>query len=418
LVKEWEYLPFLNRKEADALYEKCLALPWKEESEPWQGEKKLAVHYGVSYSNAKNGGGPRSIEIPEIPAFLSDLAEKVSKQTKHPVNYVQCHRATPADVVRKHRDPGGVCLPMIVVGQERTFRINATKKLLEHGSLLVFNGGKTSHSMDVADKDENFNKNGREYRISLLFRYTTPSMREFGPGPKVKDAEYAQAVEDFLNPPLPLAVIEKQDSKTLASLNRARLALQEAKTVFDVLKVKDLAEAARVYAKAAKLSQESVNMATEIAILAARKAGDLLAQLEKSAGGRRTKTTTAATAAVSIYKKTLNETKTPARTATTWQKIAKVPEKKMQTYFETAKEEGLDCSSAGLLRFAKVGQGGEKKKAADKNRFDQAWAFLEKLYHDVDEIERENDLHEIIKKWKSTFTIYRDGRIVPGRLEA
>jgi transposase-like protein len=198
--QEWAYVPdFLSKEQADRLYEQCSALLWKDESEPWQGEKKLAVHYGISYS--KNGG-PRSTEIPEIPSFLSELAEKVSNQTKHPVNYVQCHRATPGDVVRSHKDPSGMCVPMIVVGQERTFHINATEQLLEHGSLLVFNGGKTQHSMDTADKDENFNKNGREYRISLLFRYTTPSMRKFGPGPKAKAAEYKQAVQQFQTPGL------------------------------------------------------------------------------------------------------------------------------------------------------------------------------------------------------------------------
>jgi hypothetical protein len=91
---------------------------------------------------------------------------------------------------------------MIVVGQARSFHINSEQKLLEHGSLLVFNGGKTWHSMDPATKDPNFNPNGFEYRISLLFRWTTPSMREFGPCNKVKPAEYKQAVKQFQTPNL------------------------------------------------------------------------------------------------------------------------------------------------------------------------------------------------------------------------
>lgn len=411
MIKEWEYLPsFLSRKEADALYERCLSLPWKDEGEPWQGEPKQAVHYGVSYSK---DGGPRTTEISEIPSFLSELAEKVSKQTKHPVNYVQCHRATPANVVRNHRDPGGMCVPMVVVGQERTFRINATEKLLDHGSLLVFNGGKTQHSMGPANEDTNFNKNGREYRISLLFRWTTPSMRKFGPGPKVKAAEYAQAVEDFINPPLPLAVIEERDSKTLASLNRARLSLAEAKTIFDVLKIKDLAEAARVYAKAANLGRDSVNIATEIAVSAARKMGNILAEMQKSPGGRPAKTGTMRRP-VSEYKQALKDIGKEKQAGTRWQKIAQVPEKKVQDYFKMAKEKGLECSSAGLMRFAKDGQ---EKAAPDKSRFDRAMKLLERLYRDADPIEREADLNKIIKAWREAFAVSRNGIVVPGGLE-
>ena len=190
------------------------------------------------------------------------------------------------------------------------------------------------------------------------------------------------------------------------------MALQEAKTIFDVLKIKDLAEAARVYAKAARLSQESVNMASEIAILAARKAGEILAQLPKSSGGRPAKTP-ATDAVVSIYKKTLKETKTPERTAEVWQTVAAIPEKDTKVYFAETKKAGKDCSTAGLLRFAR-GKLGIENKAPDKSRLDKAWEFLEKLYHDADEIERENELNAIIEKWKSTFTVNRNGRIVPG----
>src|ERR1700731_1169442 len=58
----------------------------------------------------------------------------------------------------------------------------------------------------------------------------------------------------------------------LGNLDRARLALMEARTLPDVKKIRDIAEAARVYAKAAHLSRESQNYAAEIALLASRKA--------------------------------------------------------------------------------------------------------------------------------------------------
>ena len=59
----------------------------------------------------------------------------------------------------------------------------------------------------------------------------------------------------------------------LASLDRARVALMEARTLPEVKKIRDIAEAARVYAKAAHLGRESQNYAAEIALLASHKRG-------------------------------------------------------------------------------------------------------------------------------------------------
>jgi hypothetical protein len=62
----------------------------------------------------------------------------------------------------------------------RGTHIPAEEILLTHGSLLVFDGGRTFHSMLSAAEDERFNANGFETRISVLFRYTTSAMRQFG----------------------------------------------------------------------------------------------------------------------------------------------------------------------------------------------------------------------------------------------
>jgi hypothetical protein len=91
-------------------------------------------------------------------------------------------------------------VPMLTVGAERTFRVGgiypddipkrkraveshipAEEILMKSGDLLTFNGGKTAHSMYPAAQDPNFNANGYEYRISILFRWTTGVMRTMGP---------------------------------------------------------------------------------------------------------------------------------------------------------------------------------------------------------------------------------------------
>ena len=60
----------------------------------------------------------------------------------------------------------------------------------------------------------------------------------------------------------------------LAKLTRASKMLAEAKTLDDVLKIKDLAQAAETYARAAKLGLEAQNNAAEVTLRAERKAGE------------------------------------------------------------------------------------------------------------------------------------------------
>ena len=76
---------------------------------------------------------------------------------------------------------------------------------------------------------------------------------------------------------IPVTSIEK--------LTIARQLLAEAKTMDDILHIRDIAEAARVYAQAAKLGLENQNEAAEVKIRAERKAGEMLAQMPKNEGG-------------------------------------------------------------------------------------------------------------------------------------
>lgn len=194
--KPHEHIPsFLTKEEADELYNMILKQEWTIKQD---GRAQLT--YGVSYDR----GGPIPTEIPLIPDLLRRLSDRVSQKTQHPVNFVQIHRFAPEHPVLPHYDPRGMCVPMITVGQERTFQVGddgnskppsgkqrnrnvedhspESRILMRHGDLLVFTGNKVLHSMYPASKDEQFNPNGYDYRISILFRYTTEAMREFGVG--------------------------------------------------------------------------------------------------------------------------------------------------------------------------------------------------------------------------------------------
>lgn len=412
---EWSYLPkFLTTKEADELYGRCLSLPWEKEGEPWQGEEKFACHFGVSYS--KNGG-PREKEIPEIPAFLWALAQKVSKETKHPVNYVQCHRAAPEHIVNSHRDPAGMCVPMICVGQERTFHINSQEKLLQHGSLLIFNGGKIRHSMQPAEKDSKFNANGSKYRISLLFRYTTPSMREHGPGPKAKAFEYQQAVYDFQNPQLDIVVQREQDRKQiglLASLDKARLALREAKDLSEIKKIHDIGVAARAYAQAADLSKDLKHHAEEIILEAKARLGEVTLLLERGEPGKPIKGATIAP--ISPYQQAIQSSGMPKRDVQRCQQVAAITEKTRRQYIEeTKKLEDAAISAAGLVRFVKASK---PQKPVPKN-FEEAFLsqwdtvrektldYICDAYRGIPPAVREKDLLWIADQMLNRFSIRR-----------
>lgn len=210
----YEHIPsFLTKDAADELYDKILKQEWTIKD-----DGSAALTYGVSYDR----GGPIPTEIPVIPDFLRCLADRVSEKTQYPVNFVQVHRFEPEHPVLPHYDPRGMCVPMITVGQERTFQVGddgnskpprgkqvnrkieehspATRILMRHGDLLVFTGNKVLHSMYPASKDDQFNPNGYSYRISILFRYTTESMREFGVGVCNRhghETQYRNAVREF-----------------------------------------------------------------------------------------------------------------------------------------------------------------------------------------------------------------------------
>lgn len=138
----------------------------------------------------------------------------------------------------------------------------------------------------------------------------------------------------------------------LAKLERIRVQLAECTSLSEVRQIRDIARAAEVYAKASHMSREMVNRAGEMKLLADRKAGELLKQLQKSQGGRPEKTVRGVRT-VSDYHRVLEETNTSKDAAARWQKIADIPETAFREYL-TAVEASDDeeISTAGLLKAA------------------------------------------------------------------
>src|SRR5882672_7752510 len=78
-------------------------------------------------------------------------------------------------------------------------------------------------------------------------------------------------------------------SRELAVLDQASRMLVEAKSLEEIKSIRDKAEAARNYVKAAKLGLELQNCAAEVKLRAERKAGGLLRSLRLRGGDRKSK---------------------------------------------------------------------------------------------------------------------------------
>jgi hypothetical protein len=180
----------------------------------------------------------------------------------------------------------------------------------------------------------------------------------------------------------------------LAKLDKARQALAESRTLDEVKQIRNMAEAARTYAKAAHLGREAQNYAGEIKLLAERKAGELLGQLDKSKPGP--KKLDAKLAPNSEYTQTLKDTNTPKRTAQYWQKIAQVPENTVHEYIETTRKTGKgEVTTAGLLREAAKIRWPKTNKVLDRHeRWRKLDSAVRSLYDSLPFNQRVKEIHD------------------------
>jgi hypothetical protein len=110
--KKWKHIPsFLNRDDADSLYEKLESMQFTPH--PTDGSGAFYKTIGSSYSGRGTNFEP--VEDIAIPQGWRNLADRVGKESQSPVNYIQIHRFSPIVPVRPHFDPGGMVVPMLTV---------------------------------------------------------------------------------------------------------------------------------------------------------------------------------------------------------------------------------------------------------------------------------------------------------------
>ncbi len=128
----------------------------------------------------------------------------------------------------------------------------------------------------------------------------------------------------------------------LVKYEAARHALQVAHNVDEVKDIRDKAQAMALYAKLAK-DTALVEWATEIKVRAERRAGEMLAEIERAPAGRGEKKTEG-------IRSTLERIDVAPTTAHRWQKLAAVSERQFEQAVAAAKEVAGEVTTAAMLR--------------------------------------------------------------------
>lgn len=148
-------------------------------------------------------------------------------------------------------------------------------------------------------------------------------------------------------------LVKSISASDLAKLGKwystARTALEKAYRIDEVLKIKNKAEAVRLYALQER-DTALQNQATEISLRAQKRGGAMLAELEKSQGGR-PETVSHAGKSLSQYKDVLDDAGLSYKKAAHWQQIAAIPDEKFEQAIIKIKEKiGGELTKAAVIR--------------------------------------------------------------------
>ena len=154
---------------------------------------------------------------------------------------------------------------------------------------------------------------------------------------------------------VPALAIYTPGGEPLARLELARRLLAETRSVDEVRSIHDLAEAARLYARQARLGLDAQNDAAEIKLRTERRLGELLGTLPKQDGGDAARARSQPATEVPARLHALGISKSQSSRC---QAIAAVPEPVFEQYVEKVREQGrhdgkTELTTAGALVVAR-----------------------------------------------------------------
>jgi len=160
---------------------------------------------------------------------------------------------------------------------------------------------------------------------------------------------------------LTTALVADNTERFVQSVTAAERALAEAETLSEVVNVRDQAAAIQRLAATARYGLRFQNMAAAFKLRAERKAGQVLAGLERAAPvkdghGAFAGRADAAGGATSAYTAALDQFGIAGRTGRRWQAIAAMDDDLFTQYLALVDEadESLEITSAGLFKLAKA----------------------------------------------------------------
>ena len=164
-----------------------------------------------------------------------------------------------------------------------------------------------------------------------------------------------------------------EQSEAIIKLEVACTALSEAKTLQDVIHIRDTAKVAQEYAKRAAMSREAQQYAAEVRIRAERKAGEFLQGIEKAKGTRgniQDQLSGGDTMSPPDNSPTLSDMGIHKKESSRWQKIASLPESEFEQAITEFKDRGKDITQNAFLQLAKDHKNQQlreqRSEAADK----------------------------------------------------
>gem|GEM_PF-3015798 len=139
-----------------------------------------------------------------------------------------------------------------------------------------------------------------------------------------------------------------EESTALIHFDSARQELDLAASIDEVKKIRDQAEALRLYAKQARLSLEMQNRCAEIKIRAERRAGEMLVEREKHPPGPPKQDTSHYV----TQPPRLEDLGISRMQSSRWQLVASIPEQAFEERVESRKKNGKELTSAEMLSLA------------------------------------------------------------------
>ncbi len=143
-------------------------------------------------------------------------------------------------------------------------------------------------------------------------------------------------------------------SEALIHYSQARQALQKAKTIDEVVTIRNAAERLRIYSRQVGESLESQNDWAEIKFRAERRAGEMLKEgaengdRAKQGGDKKSKSQDGI-----LIPPTLEEIGITANQSSRWQWIASIPEPEFEGFIQGVKESYKELTEIALIRVAK-----------------------------------------------------------------